>query len=133
MIREKYLQECANSYLAKTYESLDSCDIEFINCIIDAFEAGAEWADANPKSPWISVNDDLPCNHEELMVKDEKGRWETKRVLVRIQETYISSRSPYFADCMMSKWDGEENGFLWHLCSQGYITHWMQIPKLEEE
>ena len=97
------------------------------------FEAGAKWADANPKSPWISVEDDLPCNHKELMVKDEKGRWETKRVLVSIQETDVSSRSPYFADCMMSKWDGEENGFLWHLCSQGYITHWMPIPKLEEE
>ena len=48
MTREEYLQECANSYLAKTYELLDSCDIEFISCIIDAFEAGAKWADANP-------------------------------------------------------------------------------------
>ena len=54
---------------------------------------------------WISVKDDLPCNHKELMVKDEKGRWETKRVLVRIQETDISSRNPYFADCMMSMWE----------------------------
>ena len=31
------------------------------------FEAGAMWADNNPKSPWISVEDDLPYNHEELM------------------------------------------------------------------
>ena len=50
-----------------------------------------------------------PCNHEELMVKDEKGRLETKRVLVRIQETATSFKRPYFADCMMSKWDGEES------------------------
>lgn len=95
-----------------------------------SFEAGVIWADKNPKSPWISVKDDLPCNHEDLMVKDEKGRWETKRVLVRIQETDTSFKRPYFADCMMSKWDGEESGFLWHLCSQGYITHWMPIPEL---
>ena len=33
----------------------------------DCFEEGAEWADSNPKSPWISVKDDLPCNHEELL------------------------------------------------------------------
>ena len=25
-------------------------------------------------SIWISIDDDLPCNHKELMVKDEKGR-----------------------------------------------------------
>ena len=31
------------------------------------FEAGVKWADKHPKSPWISVKDDLPCNHEELI------------------------------------------------------------------
>ena len=31
------------------------------------FESGVKWADANPKSPWISVDDDLPCNHEEMV------------------------------------------------------------------
>ena len=56
MTRKKYLQECANSYLAKTYESLDSCDIEFINCIIDAFKAGAKWADANPNSGVVDLS-----------------------------------------------------------------------------
>ena len=37
----------------------------------DAFYLGARWADKNPKSPWISVNDDLPCNHEELIYGTE--------------------------------------------------------------
>ena len=27
------------------------------------FEAGAKWADEHPKSLWISVKDDLPCNY----------------------------------------------------------------------
>ena len=27
----------------------------------DSFIEGAEWADSNAKSPWISVEDDLPC------------------------------------------------------------------------
>ena len=92
-----------------------------------------ECAEFALENQWISVDKDLPCNHKELMVKDEKGRWETKRVLVRIQETDTSFKRPYFADCKMSKWNGEEYGFLWHLCSQGYITHWMPIPELPKE
>lgn len=70
MTRKKYLQECANSYLAKTYESLDSCDIEFINCIIDAFEAGAKWADANPNSGVV----DLSQVWHNVKEEPEKGR-----------------------------------------------------------
>ena len=44
----------------------------------DCFEEGAEWADNHPKSPWISVKDDLPCNHLELLIN--KGV--TKKVFV---------------------------------------------------
>lgn len=43
-----------------------------------SFIAGARWAVANPKSPWISIDDDLPCNHEELLIN--KGV--TKKVFV---------------------------------------------------
>ena len=28
---------------------------------------GLKAADANPKSPWISIKDDLPCNHSEMI------------------------------------------------------------------
>ena len=42
------------------------------------FEAGVKWADKNPKSPWISIDDDLPYNHEELLIN--KGV--TKKVFV---------------------------------------------------
>ena len=31
-------------------------------------QEGLSIADANPKSPWISVKDDLPCNHNELII-----------------------------------------------------------------
>ena len=36
------------------------------------FTAGVKWADEHPKSPWINVKDDLPCNHEELLNPDDK-------------------------------------------------------------
>lgn len=32
------------------------------------FEVGAKWADANPKSLWISVEDSLPQQDEEVIV-----------------------------------------------------------------
>ena len=39
----------------------------------DYFEKGAEWADSHPKSPWISVKHDLPCNHSELISPDKSS------------------------------------------------------------
>ena len=43
--------------------------------LIECFEKGADWADEHPlpykeKSPWISVEDDLLCNHEEMIQSD---------------------------------------------------------------
>ena len=78
------------------------------------FEAGVKWADSNPKSPWISVDDDLPCYHEEL----KPNSYATYKVIVllndgRIRETYM------FYD----KW-----------CEyRKKITHWMPIPELPKE
>ena len=46
------------------------------------FEAGVKWADAHPKSPWISVEDDLPCNHSDLVLTYNGTPFSTKRVLV---------------------------------------------------
>ena len=46
--------------------------------IKQAFEKGAEWADNHSNSQWISVNDDLPCNHKELIVIENVC---TKRVI----------------------------------------------------
>lgn len=34
----------------------------------DSFIEGADWADANPKSPWISVNDSLPNDETKLYI-----------------------------------------------------------------
>ena len=39
---------------------------------------GLEIADEYPKSPWISVKDDLPCNHEELL----NAKYQIKEVFI---------------------------------------------------
>ena len=78
------------------------------------FEAGIKWADNNPKSPWISVEDDLPCNHKELLNPDGKG--ETSYVVAIIHGYVIMSR--------MYKLNGK---WYWE---NDEPTHWFPIPKL---
>lgn len=76
-----------------------------------AFLEGAEFALNNQ---WISVDDDLPCNHEELLDgkitcpvfgRDKNGKY------------YVT---------LMVKFDK------WYFIL-GDITHWMLIPELPKE
>ena len=83
------------------------------------FEAGVKWADEHPKSPWISVEDDLPINHKELL---SKGSSSTKRVIV-IED------GGYHFDCMF--FSAHELKWKWHYSSNP--SHWMPIPKLPKE
>ena len=80
------------------------------------FEAGVKWADEHPKSPWISVKDDLPCNHKELLM-DNKQCPKTFKVFV----TNIYSEN--WSDYMIYK-----NGkWRWNSYEPDY---WMPAPKL---
>ena len=56
-------------------EALDDCaaiDVGECSCcninrIVRAFNKGIEYQKQKSNSPWISVEDDLPCNHLELI------------------------------------------------------------------
>ena len=78
------------------------------------FEGGVKWADEHPKTPWISVKDDLPCNHEELLNPDDKR--DTSYVVAIIHGHIVLSRMYY----LNGKWHWESNE----------PTHWFPIPKL---
>ena len=80
------------------------------------FEGGVKWADEHPKSPWISVDDDLPCNHQDLIHSNY-----TDRVL-------ISARNGFVEVAFMSK---IENVWVWETPIK--VSHWMPIPKLPKE
>ena len=79
---------------------------------------GLDIADSNPKSPWISVEDDLPCNHDELFINDDKK--ETKTVLSIINGYIMMSRM--YKPKHKWRWDSEEQP-----------THWFPIPELPKE
>lgn len=83
-----------------------------------AFLEGAKFALENQ---WISVEDDLPCNHEELI--DPNNPDFTVFVLVRwLDDGFILSAR--MIKCLMGEWE-------WELI--GGIGHWMPIPELPKE
>lgn len=77
-----------------------------------SFETGAKWADENPKSPWISVNDDLPYNHKELLQSNY-----TDRVLVSARNGY----SEVAFMCVIEE--------AWEWSTLINVKYWMPIPK----
>lgn len=77
-----------------------------------AFLEGAKFALENQ---WISVEEDLPINHKELL---SKGSSSTKRVIV-IED------GGYHIDCMALSKDGE-----WDWFYSINPSHWFPIPEL---
>ena len=79
-----------------------------------AFIEGAEFAIENQ---WISVEEDLPYNHDELFINDNKK--ETKTVLSIVNGYIMMSRM--YKPKHKWHWDTDEP------------THWMPIPELPKE
>lgn len=80
------------------------------------FLEGANFALENQ---FISVEDDLPINHKELL---SKGSSSTNRVIV-IED------GGYHIDCMF--FSAYELKWKWHYSSNP--SHWMPIPKIPKE
>ena len=77
-----------------------------------------EAADYALNNQWISVEDDLPCNHKELVIT---GSPYAKRAMV-IED------GGYYFDLMVLSNNGE-----WKWLYSFHPTHWMTIPDLTEE
>ena len=107
-------------------EEIDSAKTAFYKRVLeddyyydprDCFEEGAKWADEHSKSPWISIEDDLPCNHQELL----EAKYETKKVFVL--------KTGGFPDVdYMLKVNGK-----WTWASYKNSKFWMPIPEPPKE
>ena len=87
-----------------------------IDLIEKAFIEGAKWADNNPKSPWISVEDDLPCNNEQLTHSNY-----TDRVIVLARNEFPEVEFMYKVEEGVWEWTTLKN-----------VSYWMPISKLPE-
>lgn len=91
-----------------------------------SFEAGVIWADKNPKSPWISVDEDLPCNHEELIENENY----TKNVLVVLAWNDDPSKK-HIEICDMCNRIGSFNtNWYWQNTVYYHVVCWKPLPEL---
>lgn len=81
------------------------------------FKEGAKWADSHPKSPWISVKQDLPCNHSELISPDKSSENLT------VTEYVVAVVYGYKVLTRMYEVDGK---WCWETDEP---THWFAIPE----
>lgn len=79
-----------------------------------AFEAGAKWADKHPKSPWISVKDDLPNHNIEVLLHYKGGG-----IVIGELSTDLGHVHWLTDD------DGMVTEFEW-------VDYWMSIPELQK-
>ena len=79
----------------------------------DCFEEGAEWADENPKSPWISVKESLPYDNPNNIHFGFTNR------------VFTTNGKDIFIVYMKKDKDDK-----WTWCSDYNITYWMPFPKL---
>ena len=84
---------------------------------------GLDVADSDPISPWISIEDDLPCNHDSLLIKCLPYSSEiTKPVLALVDDGS-------YQVCEMFK---NEEG-IWQWSYNGTVICWFPIPKPPKE
>lgn len=123
MKREEEIEKSVYDYSKKIEERMNSFDYFNYEHIEHAFIDGIEWADANPKNPWISVEDDLPCNHEELVTTD--GHYEKNTICVITINKYGIIEGNYMVLYDDGKWE-------WRFGVPA-PCYWMLIPKLPKE
>ena len=86
------------------------------------FEAGVNWADYHPKSPWISVDKDLPNDEKKLyIIYCEAYNKNGDDIENKHYEIYLAN-----FDKEMSSWVNVEsyNNYFFN------VLYWMPMPKL---
>ena len=109
---EKELREFAEAaFMSIVYDMYRYC----VKCYIN---------ENNKSLPFVSVDDDLPCKHEELIYKDESRGYTTDTVLVITSDNVLS-----YSFMRLDKTNGK---WRW-ACKENNIKQWLIVPEGIEE
>ena len=109
-IENKVIDHIKNCIELCNHYSINESDLE------NNFADDTEWVDTHPKSSWISVKDDLPCNHKELLLSTG---CHTVNVF-----TYKKGGA-----CSIDNMIVKNGKWEWEAWKENYL-YWMPIPKL---
>ena len=116
MTREKEINIAASKYIEDN--SLGG-EIR-ISSHKDSFIEGADWADSNPVLPWISIEDDLPYKHPDLVYPLTGGSIEITQVVI------VKDLN---GDIGLSSMCGEDGNWEW--VTKGDWKYWMPVSALK--
>lgn len=88
-----------------------------------------EWTDNNSKSTWISVDEDLPCNHEELI----ENKYRTKKVLVVLAWNDDPSKKRIEICNMCNKIGSYNTDWYWLNKTYYHVVYWRPLPELPKD
>lgn len=121
MTREEKIFIESNKYAIEMHDAYPSIDID--DYAFD-FRVGAQWADENPQSPWISVTEDLPCNHKEMIINADSLNPTTKKVLI-----YNKNKEIRVSWMLYRK----DKGWVWDITAYSTPLFFMFIPEPTKE
>lgn len=93
---------------------------ELVNIDAASFIEGAKWADKNPVLPWISVEDDLPYKHKELVYHIDGGK---------IELTYVVIVKDENGNVDLSSMCCQDDNWRWVLDVE--FKYWLPVSALE--
>ena len=124
MTREEQAFEASKrfkeSLTEKDLASLSKDDMCF------AFQLGVKWSETHPKSPWISVEDDLPYNHKNLM----EDKHYTKPVLTVLVWNGEPSKKHIEICCVCDMMGSDNVDWYWCVDSHYQVVCWMPLPEI---
>ena len=121
MEREAQIRQTAAEWLRYNHPTCTQ------DMLVEAFRCGAEWADAHPLSPWISVKDKLPEDGQIIVsyiTQTISGGGEKNVEHQMVVERY---KGRFTCDRMEQQRMG---GYMFDIVVK--TTHWLPMPQLPE-